>query len=227
MIKVIPVLDILDKVLVHAISGIREEYKPLRNSIIIDKPDPVEFLKKLKQFGFNEVYIADLNAIMYNDVKINSFIIEKALEMNFQILADIGIEGLRRNDTEKLNYVIGTEYLENISILKKLRNRVISLDIEKFMIKTKSRHYNINEIENILKELPVKKILVIFLDLVGTMSGIDIDFIKKIRNLYTGELIVGGGVKNVQDLENLKNVGVNGVLIATALHKGIITRPYY
>ena len=38
VVKVIPVLDILDGYVVKAISGIREEYKPLTESILVEEP---------------------------------------------------------------------------------------------------------------------------------------------------------------------------------------------
>ena len=37
------------------------------------------------------------------------------------------------------------------------------------------------------------------------------------------ELITGGGVRDVTDLHTLKNAGIKGVLIASALHNGSIT----
>ena len=37
------------------------------------------------------------------------------------------------------------------------------------------------------------------------------------------EVFVGGGVRGMADLKDLANVGVFGVLVATALHSGKIT----
>jgi phosphoribosylformimino-5-aminoimidazole carboxamide ribotide isomerase len=37
------------------------------------------------------------------------------------------------------------------------------------------------------------------------------------------ELIAGGGVRDIEDLVSLRNVGVSGVLLATALHSGAIS----
>jgi uncharacterized protein related to proFAR isomerase len=37
-------------------------------------------------------------------------------------------------------------------------------------------------------------------------------------------IITGGGARNIQDLKILKEAGVAGVLIATALHNGSITQ---
>jgi uncharacterized protein related to proFAR isomerase len=37
------------------------------------------------------------------------------------------------------------------------------------------------------------------------------------------ELITGGGVRSVDDLESLARIGVAGVLVASALHNGQLT----
>ncbi len=37
------------------------------------------------------------------------------------------------------------------------------------------------------------------------------------------DVYVGGGVRDIKDLVELKNLGVSGVLVATALHSGKIS----
>jgi phosphoribosylformimino-5-aminoimidazole carboxamide ribotide isomerase len=68
---------------------------------------------------------------------------------------------------------------------------------------------------------------VILLDLarVGTGTGVDFALIAEARQrLRELTLLVGGGVRDVNELADLKAVGVAGVLVATVLHRGIITR---
>jgi uncharacterized protein related to proFAR isomerase len=36
------------------------------------------------------------------------------------------------------------------------------------------------------------------------------------------KLLVGGGVRDMDDLLKLKNIAINGVLLATSLHAGLI-----
>ena len=61
-LKVIPVIDILDGLVVHAIRGRRQEYQPLKSSLC-NSVDPIEVAKAFKTLGFNELYIADLDGI--------------------------------------------------------------------------------------------------------------------------------------------------------------------
>jgi uncharacterized protein related to proFAR isomerase len=43
-----------------------------------------------------------------------------------------------------------------------------------------------------------------------------------LRNIKIN-VLVGGGVRDITDLIELKNLGVSAVLVATALHSGIIS----
>ncbi len=45
---------------------------------------------------------------------------------------------------------------------------------------------------------------------------------KKVLEAVNLEVFVGGGVRDIGDLVKLKELGVSGVLLATALHSGKI-----
>ena len=44
----------------------------------------------------------------------------------------------------------------------------------------------------------------------------------KIREIFNGEILVGGGIKNIQDIKEYKLNNFSGALIGTALHDGSI-----
>ena len=61
--RVIPVIDILNGIAVHAVRGKRSEYKPLV-SVLCPSAKPSEIAFAFKKLGFSRLYIADLDAIM-------------------------------------------------------------------------------------------------------------------------------------------------------------------
>jgi phosphoribosylformimino-5-aminoimidazole carboxamide ribotide isomerase len=63
---------------------------------------------------------------------------------------------------------------------------------------------------------------VILLDLarVGSGEGVDFPFLKSVLTELNLKVFVGGGVRDIKDLVELRNMGVFGVLLATALHSG-------
>jgi len=57
---------------------------------------------------------------------------------------------------------------------------------------------------------------------VGTSCGLDREFLEKAASISNHPLILGGGVKDVEDLETLEDLGFRGALVATAVHDGSI-----
>src|SRR2546425_7238936 len=54
---------------------------------------------------------------------------------------------------------------------------------------------------------------------VGSGLGVDLDLVAALRRAHPGsELLAGGGIGSVRDLERLGGSGCDGALIATALH---------
>ena len=89
--RIIPVIDILNSQAVHAIKGEREKYKPLK-SVIINGSNPTRLALNLKnEYLFNELYIADLDAILQS--KPNITILSKILDISgVEIMIDPGIK---------------------------------------------------------------------------------------------------------------------------------------
>lgn len=225
MIEVIPVLDIMNGIVVHAIAGRREEYKPLSGSVLVNSPDPRLILISLKNMNFTIVYIADLDAIMERGD--NSSVIHVAASLSFKVLADVGRKGLHLTDTDRVIYVIGTEYVKYPDEIELLNNRVISLDMRGDEVLFSNTRKKLDDVVEEFKTIEFKKVLAIDLSRVGTELGVNRDVVLKLARCFPGKLIVGGGVKGEDDILYLKNLGAIGVLVATAIHKGIIRKPVY
>ncbi len=54
-------------------------------------------------------------------------------------------------------------------------------------------------------------------------KALNVDFLKKVIAEVGVDVFVGGGVRDINDLVELRNLGVSGTLIATALHTGKIS----
>jgi phosphoribosylformimino-5-aminoimidazole carboxamide ribotide isomerase len=58
---------------------------------------------------------------------------------------------------------------------------------------------------------------------VGSEKGVNVAFLRKLMKNLKVEVFVGGGVRSIVDVQELNEIGVAGVLLATALHSGKIT----
>ena len=68
------------------------------------------------------------------------------------------------------------------------------------------------------------RLILLSLDSVGTGGGPDLPFLQAAKRDYPQQtFIAGGGVKTPDHLQALSDTGVDGVLVATSLHRGWIT----
>ena len=82
------------------------------------------------------------------------------------------------------------------------------------------------QVRNRAIALGVRRVLVLDLARVGTNAGPGTDaFCKELKDSFPDvELLAGGGVRGREDLDRLRTSGVDGVLVATALHDGRLRR---
>jgi phosphoribosylformimino-5-aminoimidazole carboxamide ribotide isomerase len=226
--KIIPVIDVMNGIAVHAVGGKRERYKPLR-SVLCPDPNPVMISTRLKsEFGFSTLYMADLDAISGGDFHANLY--AKVKELGVKLMLDAGLnvdEALKVADW----VVIGTEVCPSLSFMRELSNEhgdrlVVSMDAVNGELLSPSKRISKMGIITMAKRLQSMGVTkVIFLDLgkVGTSSGVNLNLVRKLRKSLSAQLMVGGGVGGMSDVKELVKTGIDGVLIATALHRGTIT----
>lgn len=54
----------------------------------------------------------------------------------------------------------------------------------------------------------------------GTLKGLDLEVVARVREAWPHELIAGGGIAGPEDLRGLKGLGVEGALLGKALYEG-------
>jgi phosphoribosylformimino-5-aminoimidazole carboxamide ribotide isomerase len=232
--KIIPVIDILNSEVVHAVKGEREKYKPLE-SVLIKSSNPIEIIKKVnKETSISEVYIADLDAIIRR--KPNFSLLTDILKIpQIKVMIDPGVISIE-NILEYSNFnldslILGLETIKNLKVISNCleiigsKKTTVSIDMYKEDIQT-----NVKEIKNqnpinivkIIEDLGVEIIILLDLYKVGQKLGGISPLYLKIKNLFGGQVLAGGGIRDSMDIELYKQHDFSGVLIGTALHDGTI-----
>ena len=200
-----------------------------------DSADPLEVAKTFERLGFRELYVADLDAII--DCSTSFEVLKRiADETGLKLMVDAGVTSMERarslleSGVSKL--VIGTETLQNKSFVgESVRvfggDRVIvSLDLKGDEVLVRSGFDGSADPMRLLrdfKEMGVSQVIVLDLTRVGSGEGVNVDFLKKVLRNLRMDVYVGGGIRSLADLIELKSLGVSGVLVATALHSGEIS----
>jgi len=225
MFRIIFVLDILNGTAVHAVRGERSKYKPVTGSSICGSSSPLELISALAP---GEVYIADLDRLQRQG---DNFELIEKISGKTRTMADIGAENM--NDVEKCakisdTVILGTE-TASFDLIEKAAVRFpgrinVSIDMKGGKVLTKDRNMDVKpaELVKLLNDHEIRDIIVLELTRVGTCDGIDVDFLKEITAVSSHNVIVGGGIKDMDDIEALKQIGISGALVATAVHCGKI-----
>ncbi|MEM1658446.1 MAG: HisA/HisF-related TIM barrel protein [Candidatus Jordarchaeales archaeon] len=230
----IPVMDLKGGVVVHAKCGARNLYAPIK-SVLSPSPDPMSVMYAFKRLGFTELYIADIDAIegrAPNFGAIRSIVRRSSMK----VIVDVGVRDMKSVETMLNAHVSGvvlaTESVPSPSFVsecvKRYGDKIIGgLDLRDVVVVARSPEISglsPLDVAKMFEDAGVQSLIVVDLSRVGTGSGPPIKLLKELVSEISIPIIVGGGVRHVEDLKLLKEIGVAGALVATALHTGEITK---
>ena len=231
--KIIPVLDVKNGITVWAKMGFRESYKPVRDNLC-PFSNPLAAVKKLSSLGFKTVYMADLDAILHGFLNTELY---KTLSSEADLIVDPGVKSLEEAskviDTGVKKLVVATETLPKLEVAQSILEIygcdriVLSLDLKNREIISRIPELKKLSPKECLEEfvkLGFKEAIVIDLVRIGSYSGPDLELIRELKTTHI-KLIAGGGVRNLNDLLALRDMGVEAVLVSSALHQSKLTIP--
>jgi len=213
VMEIIPVIDLMNGVAVHAKQGRRESYRPLQSSLCASAEPCDVIAGLLRLHPFSTFYIADLDALTGkgNQRALVRALAEGHREQTFWVDA-----GWPAEDGPWTN-VIGSESLTSVAwrnLGGHRRDWILSLDFLDGRLKGPG---------DILEQPDAwpERVIVMSLNQVGSFAGPDIQMLEKIRRLAPHRhWIAAGGVRDDHDVTNLEVLGIDTVLVASALHAG-------
>lgn len=214
--KIIPVLDLMGGLVVHAVKGRRENYRPLSSPLCPDA-DPFAAVEAFRNLHpFDTFYVADLDALMGLGCQ-NGLV--AALRTRFPDIVfwlDQGLPEAGEAAPAGVVPVIGSESLPTVARLQRMATRDWILSLDFF----DGRMKGCSEILAQPQYWP-ERVIVMTLNRVGSFDGPDLVLLDRVHRLAPDRvLIAAGGVRNGADLESLESRGVHAVLVASALHSG-------
>lgn len=235
--QIIPVLDLMGGRVVRGVQGDRARYEPVQSVLTSDCTPRAVAHALWAETDCDTLYLADLDAIEGQGHH-QATIEELAAALPVHLWVDAGIAdaatATRWLGTGVHRVVIGSETLESLETLDALRaalpaeRLVLSLDMMKGKVLSRSPALQSLEPLELLQlwaDRGWTTVILLTLDRVGAGSGPDWSLLEKARQRFPHlELIAGGGVQGIGDLRRLSTLGASGVLVASALHNGRLTR---
>ena len=224
--ELIPVIDLMGGLVVHARAGQRDAYRPLDGSLITPSAEPAAVVRGLLALHpFRTLYIADLDAIRKQGEH-RATILQLHRECpELEFWVDAGFAGectCRRFLGAGLGHlVLGSESQSNLRLLElfaAVPDIVLSLDFQG------DRPLGAADLFAQPERWP-ERVIAMTLARVGTGGGPDLERLRTLRRLAPDKrLYAAGGVRDADDLRSLQALGCAGALVASALHDGRLGR---
>lgn len=234
--RVIPVIDILNSQVVRGVAGQRDQYRPVE-SRLTDSAEPLAVANAFRNtFGLTTLYVADLDAIQ--NAESNVEVYRDLKDDGFELLIDAGLKNVYDAEvvlmTGASKVIVGLETWPLLASLEMMLEKVGSERVI-FSLDLKSGR-SIRKFDDMINDDPaeigcaviecgIRELIVLDLAAVGVASGpTTLNLCQELRDFAPKlKLITGGGVRSSADLSTLRSAGIDGALVASALHDGSIS----
>jgi phosphoribosylformimino-5-aminoimidazole carboxamide ribotide isomerase len=228
---IIPAIDIIDGKCVRLTKGNYEQKK-------IYNDNPAEVAKQFEAVGVTRLHLVDLDGAKAGKV-VNLSVLEK-IASTTKLHIDFGGGVKAINDVEDifnagaLMVTIGSLAVKQTNVVKEwilkygAHKFFIGADVldEKIKISGWLEDTGINIFDFIANWVNIGAVNIFCTDISkdGVLQGPSIDLYKKIITSQPHiQLVASGGVSNVEDVKQLKQIGCGGAIIGKAIYEGRIT----
>ena len=226
--KIIPAIDLMEGKVVRLYKG-----DPSKKTIYSD--NPLEIAKKWEAAGADMIHLVDLDATL--GIGSNFEILRnvaKSVNIPVQVAGGLRNEKIIENALEfAQRVVIGTLAFKDKTALDKLRTTyekkklVISVDHNDGLIVVngwqETTKISLIDAVNEFVEMGFSEYLSTNISRDGTLQGPDLKSLQEINEINTVNLIVSGGISNIEDVIKVKELNPFGVILGKALYENQIS----
>ncbi len=225
----------------HAIGGDRSRYEPVQSVLAPGRDgDALALARAYRSLpAVKRCYVADLDAIGGAPAQLELLLkLQSAEGFGGVLLLDAGIGSL--DELERLggafeHVVVGLETLSSFTGLTRLAAQVdvtFSLDLRNGVplarpeLQAEAGSVDAISLARAAVEAGARSLILLDVGRVGRGVGVNLELLASLRRaLPQVVLLAGGGVRGDADIDALAGGGCDGVLVATALHRGTLTGP--
>ena len=226
--KIIPAIDLMEGNVVRLYRG-----NPDKKTIYSD--NPVEIAKKWEAAGADMIHLVDLDATL----RIGSNFevlrnVAKSVKIPVQVAGGLRNEKIIENTLEfAQRAVIGTLAFKDKTTIDRLltaygkKKLVISVDHNDSLIVVngwqETTKISLMDAVNEFVEMGFSEYLSTNISRDGTLQGPDLEPLQEINEINNVNLIVSGGISNIEDVMEVKKLNPFGVILGKALYENQIS----
>ncbi len=228
--RIIPAIDIIDGKCVRLTKG---DYSTKK----VYNEDPLEIAKEFEGNGIQYLHLVDLDGARSGKIINHKVLSEIASKTSLNI--DFG-GGLKSDSDLKIAFDSGATQITGGSIAVKDRDTfinwldqfgpekiILGADYKDRMIATngweEGSELDVLDFIQGYEARGVQSVISTDIAKDGMLQGPSLELYKEILEKTNVELIASGGVSNMQDLYDLKELGCNGAIVGKAIYEGNIS----
>jgi phosphoribosylformimino-5-aminoimidazole carboxamide ribotide isomerase len=237
--ELLGVVDLRGGLAVRARGGRRDAYEPIESVAgeTIQAGDARALAcQYVERFGLSALYVADLDAIDRRQPQHAQ--VRAVASAGAPVWLDAGIDSIDDARGGLLcgasRLIVGLETLPSFHVLESIvqdagRERVVfSLDLRDgrpIATTPELARHTPQDLAARAADAGVVAVIVLDLARVGSASGVDLEMLARIRDCVPSVgVYAGGGVRSIDDIEQLQRSGCEGALVASALLDGQIMK---
>ncbi|TYQ15075.1 UNVERIFIED_CONTAM: 1-(5-phosphoribosyl)-5-[(5-phosphoribosylamino)methylideneamino] imidazole-4-carboxamide isomerase [Acetivibrio alkalicellulosi] len=221
-----PAVDIKDGRCVRLVQG---EF----DKVTVYSDNPVEMALKWECLGAEYLHIVDLDGARTGEAQNISVISEMAVKLGIPVQLGGGIRTIEMIEfaiSKGIQRVIlGTSAVKNPELVKRAVETfedgiVIGIDAKDGMVAidgwAKTSEFTAVGFAKKMAELGAKTIIYTDISRDGMLMGPNLKAMEEMVKAVDIEVIASGGVSKLEDIKNLKETGVSGVIVGKAIYTG-------
>ncbi|WP_411682492.1 1-(5-phosphoribosyl)-5-[(5-phosphoribosylamino)methylideneamino]imidazole-4-carboxamide isomerase [Clostridium thailandense] len=225
---IFPAIDLRDGKCVRLYQGKFEE------SEVVGE-EPLKVAMSFKECGAEYIHMVDLDGALNGELKNLKVISEVVKNVGVPVELGGGIRDMKTIDmliqSGVSRIILGTAALKNsefvIEAVKKYGEKVaVGIDAKNEKVAV-SGWLDVSDVDYIdfakeMEKIGVKTIIFTDISKDGTLQGPNLEQLGKIQSSVSCNIIASGGIKDINDLKTINNMGIYGTITGKAIYSGNI-----
>lgn len=195
--------------------------------------NPVEMALRWEKMGAQYLHVVDLDGARTGKAQNIAVISEMAVKMGIPVQVGGGIRTIEMIETVLCKgierVILGTSAVKDPELVKRAvktfeNNVVIGIDAKDGMVAIegweKTSEFKAVDFAKKMEELGAKTIIYTDISRDGMLIGPNLKAMEDMVKAVNIDVIASGGVGKLEDIKNLKETGVSGVIVGRALYTG-------
>jgi phosphoribosylformimino-5-aminoimidazole carboxamide ribotide isomerase len=223
-----PAIDVKDGKCVRLVQGRFDD-------VTVYSSHPWEMAKKFEQMGAEYLHVVDLDGARMGEPQNINIISDMAVKLGIPVQLGGGIRSIEMIEIILCKgihrVILGTSAVKDPDLVKRAinafgNNLAVAIDAKDGMVAiegwAKTSEFTAIGFAKKMEDYGAKTIIYTDISRDGMLNGPNLKAMEDMTKAVGIDVIASGGVRSLQDIKNLKELGVSGAIVGKAIYTGDI-----